>query len=130
MAAADAKSFNLVERDAEFLNKLNKEINERMSDPSFTVQNLEESLFMSRSSLTRKIRGLLDTSPVEYLRSRRLAAAAEMLSGGKHRVNEVCYAVGFRSPSYFSKCFKDAYGCLPGEYAAKSETDSPKNAIN
>lgn len=130
VAATDAKSFNLVERDAEFLNKLNKEINERMSDPDFTVQNLEEALFMSRSSLTRKIRGLLDTSPVEYLRSRRLAAAAEMLSCGKHRVNEVCYAVGFRSPSYFSKCFKDAYGCLPAEYASKSETDSPKNAIN
>lgn len=57
--SADAGSFNLVERDAEFLNKLNKEINERMSDPSFTVQNIEEALFMSRSSLTRKIRGLL-----------------------------------------------------------------------
>lgn len=128
--SADAGSFNLVERDAEFLNKLNKEINERMSDPSFTVQNIEEALFMSRSSLTRKIRGLLDTSPVEYLRSRRLAAAAEMLSGGKHRVNEVCYAVGFRSPSYFSKCFKDAYGCLPAEYASKTETDSSKNEIN
>lgn len=128
--AADAKSFNLVERDAEFLNKLNGEINERMGDPSFSVRNLEDALCMSRSSLTRKIRGLLGTSPVEYLRSRRLAAAAEMLSGGKHRVNEVCYAVGFRSPSYFSKCFKDAYGCLPGEYASRSDTDSPKNVIN
>jgi len=128
--STDAKSFNLVERDAEFLNRLNKEINERMSDPSFTVQNLEEALFMSRSSLTRKIRGLLGTSPVEYLRSRRLAAAAGMLSGGKHRVNEVCYAVGFRSPSYFSRCFKETYGCLPAEYASKSETDSPKDEIN
>ena len=85
---------------------------------------------MSRSSLTRKIRGLLGTSPVEYLRSRRLDAAAGMLSGGKHRVNEVCYAVGFRSPSYFSRCFKDAYGCLPAEYASKGETVSPKDEIN
>lgn len=128
--STDAKSFNLVERDAEFLNKLAKEINESMSDPSFTVRDLEEALFMSRSSLTRKIRGLLGTSPVEYLRSRRLDAAAGMLSGGKHRVNEVCYAVGFRSPSYFSRCFKDAYGCLPAEYASKGETVSPKDEIN
>lgn len=119
-----------MERDADFVRKLDSEIQKHMSDPSFNVLNLEEALYMSRSSLTRKIRSLLGTSPVEYLRSRRLAAAAEMLATGKHRVSEICYAVGFRSPSYFSKCFKETYGCLPAEYASKNETDSPKNAIN
>ncbi len=129
-AQPDLRPTNLVERDADFLKKLDNEITERMSDPSFTVLNLEEALCMSRSSLTRKIRGILGTSPVEYLRSRRLAAAAEMLASGKYRVNEVCYSIGFRSPSYFSKCFKDAYGCLPAEYATRNATDSPKNEIN
>lgn len=129
-AATESKSINLVERDADFVRKLDSEIQKHMSDPSFNVLNLEEALYMSRSSLTRKIRSLLGTSPVEYLRSRRLAAAAEMLATGKHRVSEICYAVGFRSPSYFSKCFKETYGCLPAEYASKNETDSPKNAIN
>ena len=126
----DIRPANLVERDAEFLRKLDNEITERMSDPSFSVLNLEEALYMSRSSLTRKIRGILGTSPVEYLRSRRLATAAEMLESGKYRVNEVCYSIGFRSPSYFAKCFKDAYGCLPAEYAARNATDSPKDEIN
>ena len=129
-AATDSKAINLVERDADFVRRLDSEIQKHMSDPSFSVLNLEEALYMSRSSLTRKIRSLLGTSPVEYLRSRRLAAAAEMLATGKHRVSEICYAVGFRSPSYFSKCFKETYGCLPAEYASKNETDSPKNIIN
>lgn len=126
----DFRPVNLVERDADFLRKLDNEIKERMSDPSFSVLNLEEALCMSRSSLTRKIRGICGASPVEYLRSRRLAAAAEMLAGRKYRVSEVCYAVGFRSPSYFSKCFKEAYGCVPAEYAERNATDSPKNEIN
>ena len=127
---AEVKPANIVERDADFLKKLDNEISKNMGDPSFSVLNLEDTLCMSRSSLSRKIRGILGTSPVEYLRTRRLAAAAEMLTEGRYRINEVCYAVGFRSPSYFSKCFKDAYGCLPAEYTTKNETNSPKDEIN
>jgi len=36
-----------------------------------------------------------------------------MLSTGKYKINEVCYLVGFNTPSYFSKCFYEQFGKLP-----------------
>lgn len=126
---SDVKSFNLVSRDEEFLNRLESVTREHLSDPDFSVQQLETAMLMSRSSLTRKMKGLLNTSPVEFLKAKRMSVAAEMLCTGNYRVNEVCYAVGFSSPSYFSKCFKNAFGCLPAEYAETAK-NSPKNRKN
>ena len=82
---------------------------------------------MGHSTLNRKMKALLDTTPNDYIRSKRLAVAAEMLQKGGHRVNEVCYTVGFNSPSYFAKCFKKAYGVLPAEWA-KDKAASEKDA--
>ncbi|MCM1502681.1 MAG: response regulator [Bacteroidales bacterium] len=111
------KAFNLVDRDEDFLKKLEEVMAANISNADFGVPELEKALFMSRSSLTRKIHGLLDQTPVEYIRHRRLAVAAKMLRDSNCRKSEVCYAVGFRSPSYFSKCFREVYGKNPAEYA-------------
>ena len=109
---------NIISRDEDFLNKLEKIVSENISNPAFSNKILEELLFMGHSTLNRKMKALLDTTPNDYIRSKRLAVAAEMLQKGGHRVNEVCYTVGFNSPSYFAKCFKATYGVLPAEWAA------------
>ena len=77
---------------------------------------MEEELFVSRSSLNRKMRALLGTTPNDYLRKRRLEVAAQALAEGKARINEISFSVGFNSPSYFAKCFREAYGVLPADY--------------
>ena len=79
---------------------------------------------MSRSSLVRRMKALLDTTPNEYIKRRRLSVAAKMLLEKNVRVNEICYAVGFKYPSYFTKCFKDAYGVLPADYRKKCSKDA------
>ena len=109
---------NIISRDEDFLNKLEKIVAENISNPAFSNKILEEMLFMGHSTLNRKMKALLDTTPNDYIKAKRLTVAAEMLQKGGHRVNEVCYAVGFNSPSYFAKCFKTAYGALPAEWAA------------
>ncbi len=72
------------------------------------MDDIVDSLNMSRSNFYRKIKGVLDLSPNEYLRLERLKRAAQLLKEGNGRVNEICYMVGFNSPSYFSKCFQKA----------------------
>lgn len=112
----DISQFNLPDRDEEFIRRLDLSIMENLGDPDFSNKELEKALFMSHSTLNRKLKALLGTTPNDYIRTKRLSVAADMLSKGNVRVSEVCYAVGFSSPSYFAKCFKNVYGCLPMEY--------------
>ena len=65
---------------------------------------------MSRSSLNRKIKGILDLTPNDYIRLERLKKAAQLLQEGECKINEVCYMTGFNTPSYFTKCFQKQFG--------------------
>lgn len=106
-------------KDEDFLNLLEKTVLDNLSDPSFGSAELETAMAMSRSSLVRRMKALLDTTPNEYLKQKRLTIAARMLKENNVRVNEICYAVGFKYPSYFTKCFKEVYGLLPADYRKK-----------
>ena len=81
------------------------------------MDDMAESLNMSRSSFYRKMKGVLDLSPNEYLRIERLKRAAQLLKEDESRINEICYMVGFSSSSYFSKCFLKQFGVLPKDFA-------------
>ncbi len=107
---------NLSKRDEQFLLSLDEIIIANMGDTDFSIEELAEQLFLSKSTLNRKMKGLLQTTPNDYIRRKRLIMAARLLKEGSDRVNEVCYIVGFNSPSYFIKCFKNYYGKLPSEY--------------
>jgi transcriptional regulator GlxA family with amidase domain len=68
----------------------------------------------------RKIRKLLNTSPNNYVRTMRVSIAAELLRSSQgNNISDICYATGFSSLSYFSKCFKEQYGVTPTEFIAK-----------
>lgn len=119
MGRMDAARFELPDLDKEFLRRLDAVILENLENPGFSNRQLEEKLFLSHSTLNRKVKALLDMTPNDYLRKKRLAAAAHLLETGNRRVNEICRSVGFPSPSYFSKCFREQYGMLPMEWRAK-----------
>lgn len=118
----DMSKYDLPNQDEEFLNKLEKAVRDNLDDSNFQSKNLEEILYVSHSTLNRKVKALLDTTPNDYIKMRRLSVAAELLAKGNVRSYEVCYAVGFNSPSYFAKCFKSEYGMLPQEYARQFNT--------
>ena len=109
-------SMALTKADEEFIKKLNEIILVNLNNPEFTTDDMADSLNMSRSNFYRKIKGVLDLTPNEYLRIERLKRAAQLLKEGECRVNEVCYAVGFNSPSYFAKCFLKQFGVLPKDF--------------
>ena len=112
-----ANTMALTKADEEFMKKLNEIIQGNFHNPDFSMDDIVDSLNMSRSNFYRKIKGVLDLSPNEYLRLERLKRAAQLLKEGNGRVNEICYMVGFNSPSYFSKCFQKQFGVLPKDFA-------------
>ena len=115
----DPEQFGLRSADEEFLRRIDELIMQHLNDPSFSSKQIEEALFLSRSTLIRKVRALLDTTPNDYLKSKRLSVAAQLLARNQSRVSEVCFAVGFNSPSYFAKCFREQFGVSPAEYQKK-----------
>jgi Signal transduction histidine kinase len=104
--------------DDEFLTRMNAIIEDNISNTELNVAFLASELGISRSGLFAKIKALADVTPNEMIQVIRLRRAAVLLQQNKYRINEVCYMVGFNSPSYFTKCFQKQFGTKPGEHLA------------
>ncbi|MDD2476302.1 MAG: two-component regulator propeller domain-containing protein [Dysgonamonadaceae bacterium] len=109
----------VTQSDVAFINKLNVIIQDNISDSAFNVEDMAEQFNMSRASFYRKIRGVLDLTPNEYIRIERLKKGAQLLKERNYKVNEICYMIGFNSPSYFAKCFQQQFGVLPKDFQDK-----------
>jgi signal transduction histidine kinase/DNA-binding response OmpR family regulator len=118
------KSIALNKADEQFLNKVTDIIYKNIAIPDFNVDQLSEALYMSRSSLLRKIKGISEFTPNDFIRLIRLKRAAEILQEGEYKVNEVCFLVGFSSPSYFSKAFHKQFGILPKDFGKTKTVNS------
>lgn len=106
----------LNEADKGFVDKLRKEIEERLSNPDTNVEDLGAALGFSRVQLYRKTKALTGYAPNELLRIARLKKAASLLAATEKSIAEVTYEVGFSSPSYFTHCFKEFFGESPTDY--------------
>lgn len=107
--------------DKDFIKKAHSVVIENLKDPEFKLEGLAKELNMSRASLNRKFKGLMDITPNDYIQAERLKRAAQMLKNGETRINEVCWSCGFNTPSYFTKCFKNKFGVLPKDFANKNK---------
>ena len=102
-------------RDREFIARLHDIIQSHMMETEFSVEVMGSEIGLSRVQLYRKVKALTGLSPVELLRKSRLNKADQLLRSTGMNISEVAYTVGFTSPSYFSKCFKDEFGIQPVE---------------
>jgi len=87
----------------------------RMGEPELSVDAVAADMGLGRSQLYRKIKALTNYSPVELMRNLRLRHARSLLTSIDKTISEIAYEVGFSSPAYFTKCYKDAYGETPTE---------------
>ena len=101
------------EIDKSFLKQLRKIIQENLVNSDLSVEQIGDEIGLSRVQLYRKVKALTGYSPVEILRKARLTRARHLLQTTERTVSEVAYAVGFSTPSYFSKCYKDEFGENP-----------------
>ena len=104
------------DKDQELLKRMEAVIEQNFSNSDLSVDYVASELGVSRSGLFAKMKALADITPNEMIQIIRLKHAASLLMDGRYRVNEVCYMVGFASPSYFAKCFQKQYGCTPAKY--------------
>ena len=102
-------------QENDFLSRFRAKVQEHISDDNLSVEQIGSEIGLSRVQLYRKVKALTGYSPVELVRITRLKAAAEMLKTTDKTISEIAYAVGFGTPSYFSKCFKELFGRQPGE---------------
>ena len=105
--------------DAQFLEKVNTVIDKNIAEPSFSTEDFSKAVGMSRMQLHRKLKALTGLSATEFVRSQRLKLAADLLKKSDANVSEIGYSVGFNDHSYFTKCFKDMYGCTPTEFISR-----------
>ena len=102
--------------DEQFLEKVNKLIFNHINDPDLNPNLLADKMNMSRPTFYRKIRAISNTTPNEFINIIRLRRAAELLTDGNYRINEIAESVGFSSSTYFARLFNKQFGVKPSEY--------------
>lgn len=107
---------DICDLDKDFVEKFKTIIEEKMSDSGLNVEDLGKDMGLSRVQLYRKIKSLTNYAPNELLRMARLKRAASLLASSELTVAEIAYEVGFTSPSYFTKCYKEQFGESPTEF--------------
>jgi signal transduction histidine kinase/DNA-binding response OmpR family regulator/ligand-binding sensor domain-containing protein len=109
--------------DEKFFKEFRDVLKKNLADPDFNVDTLCRKLYMGRSTLFRKVQALTGESPPQFILSYRLERAAQLLKDNFGNVTEVAFEVGFSSPAYFSKCFKEKFHQSPSSFQA---TEAPQ----
>lgn len=104
---------DVCDMDKDFVEKFKALIEAKMGDSNLNVEDLGKDMGLSRVQLYRKIKSLTNYSPNELLRIARLKKAASLLASSDMTVAEIGYEVGFSSPSYFTKCYREQFGESP-----------------
>ena len=107
---------DVCDMDKSFVEKFKGLIEAKMSNSGLNVEDLGKEMGLSRVQLYRKIKSLTNYAPNELLRMARLRKAASLLSSSEMTVSEIGYEVGFSSPSYFAKCYKEEFGESPTDF--------------
>jgi AraC-like DNA-binding protein len=112
-------SITLTSLDEQFLKDAVEAVNKHLDDPEFDVEKLSDCIKLSSNQTYRKIKALTGQTAKEFIRSQRLKTAAKLLLQKKRTVSEIIYMVGFSSPSYFTRCFREYFGVTPSEFIEK-----------
>ncbi|MFB6342336.1 two-component regulator propeller domain-containing protein [Saccharicrinis sp. FJH62] len=115
----EPEEIELTSLDDKFLKEAVEAVNDNIDDTSFDVEKFSMVIGVSPNKVYRKIKALTGQTAKEFIRNQRLKAAAKMLLQNKRSISEIIYMVGFSSPSYFTRCFREYYGCTPKEYIEK-----------
>lgn len=112
---------NICDMDKDFVSRFKALVEEKMHEPELNVEDLGKDMGLSRVQLYRKLKSLTNYAPNELLRQARLKKAASLLASSEMTVAEIAYEVGFSSPSYFTKCYKEQFGESPTDFLKRKK---------
>lgn len=113
--------------DEKLLTEIVSYLENNLTNPQLSVENLSRQFRMSRSTFYSKLLELTGQTPVEYIRSFRLDRAAALMEKSTMTISEISYQVGFTTSNYFAKMFKNKFNMLPSEFIAKVRRPNPNN---
>ena len=106
-------------QDKLFADSLKETIRRNLSKSTLKMEQIGDEMGLSRVQLYRKVKALTGLSPVELLRQMRLQQGYNLICSSQKTIAEVAYEVGFGTPAYFSKCFKQQFGKYPSDLRAE-----------
>lgn len=105
--------------EPEFLTKVREIVFRQLANPSLTVNQLADTLYLSRTKLYVEWRKVSDLTINDFIKQQRLNEAHILIKERGFNVQEAAHAVGFSDPNYFSTSFKKAFGMSPSEARQK-----------
>lgn len=112
----DGSLVAITDRDQDFMERIEKILEDNYKDEHFTIDRFVELADMKRTLFFKKVKGITGFSPNELIKLKRINESAVLLRQGNWTVSEVSYKVGFDDPYYFSKCFKAHFNCTPSRF--------------
>lgn len=112
---------NISDMDKDFVSRFKALVEEKMGDAELNVEDLGKDMGLIRVQLYRKLKSLTNYAPNELLRQARLKKAASLLASSEMTIAEIAYEVGFSSPSYFTKCYKEQFGESPTDFLKRKK---------
>lgn len=107
--------------DEEFIKKIVQSVEAQLENQDFKIENLADTMNLSRTVFYRKIKSILGVSPKDFVRDMRVKRAVQLLDTGAYSISEIAYMSGFSSPQYFSRVFREVMNCTPSEYKINEE---------
>lgn len=101
--------------DNEFYNRFLEIFKTEMGNADLSVDMIASRMGLERSQFYRKIKALTNYAPVELMRRLRLQQGLILLTSSDRTISEIAYEIGFSTPAYFTKCYREAYGVTPTE---------------
>ena len=116
-------SITITSLDEQLVQKALECVERNMDNTEYSVEELSADLAMNRATLYRKLQGITGQTPKDFIRSIRLKRAAQLLRDTDLSISEIADHVGFSTPRYFTKLFKETFGMLPSQYGGKSRDE-------
>lgn len=116
-------SITITSLDEQLVQKALECVERNIDNTEYSVEELSTDLAMNRATLYRKLQGITGQTPKDFIRSIRLKRAAQLLRDTDLSISEIADHVGFSTPRYFTKLFKETFGMLPSQYGGKSRDE-------